>query len=152
MRRGLWPIPKSSARKAADLWLADAVPEERGAAGAVTPASATESPWLARSPISGMSAARRRQARERGTVYFHQCTAELEHANCGGCGHLHDRMTESIWIDSVIPKAFHMAAAACPLLIVNLGADGTRLCLVPIAIGTGAVGDEIDTVAAFRHP
>jgi phosphoribosylformylglycinamidine synthase len=132
-----------------------AVPEERGQRVLVTPRVGTESPWSSKATdivhVCGLDAVRRV---ERGTVYFIQCTAELEHAELRQlAAHLHDRMTESIWIDSVDPEGlFHMAAAR-PLRIVNLGADGhAALARANRDWGLALSSDEIDyLVAAFRN-
>src|SRR6266852_1904939 len=129
--------------------------EERGQRVLVTPRVGTESPWSSKATdivhVCGLDAVRRV---ERGTVYFIHCTAELEHAELRQlAAHLHDRMTESIWIDSVDPEGlFHMAAAR-PLQIVNLGADGhAALARANRDWGLALSNDEIDyLVAAFRR-
>src|SRR6266478_9010122 len=62
-------------------------------------------------------------------------------------------MTESIWIDSIDPKGLFHGAAARPLRIVNLGADGhAALARANRDWGLALSSDEIDyLVAAFRR-
>src|SRR5258708_22607573 len=84
--------------------------EERGQRVLVTPRVGTESPWSSKATdivhVCGLDAVRRV---ERGTVYFIQATAALGNEGLRKlAAHLHDRMTESIWIDSIDPKGlFH---------------------------------------------
>src|ERR1700736_427218 len=126
-----------------------------GHRGLVTPRVGTESPWSSKATdivhVCGLDAVRRV---ERGTVYFIQCTAELQHAELRQlAAHLHDRMTESIWIDSIDPEGLFHSAAARPLRIVHLGADGhAALAQANRDWGLALSSDEIDyLVAAFRH-
>src|ERR1700730_342643 len=100
--------------------------EEQGQRVLITPRVGTESPWSSKATdivhVCGLDAVRRV---ERGTVYFIQCTAELEPAELRRlAAHLHDRMTESVWIETIAPDNLFHAAAARPLRIVRLGADG----------------------------
>jgi phosphoribosylformylglycinamidine synthase len=93
----------------------------------VTPRVGTESPWSSKATdivhVCGLEAVRRV---ERGTVYFIDSTAPLEHAELRRlAAHLHDRMTESVWVESLEPEGmFHEGIAARPLRIVSLGKDG----------------------------
>src|SRR5216684_6702012 len=129
--------------------------EERGQRVLVTPRVGTESPWSSKATdivhVCGLDAVRRM---ERGTVYFIQSTAALEQAELRRlAAHLHDRMTESIWIDSIDPKGLFHSAAARPLRIVKLGTDGhAALARANRDWGLALSNDEIDyLVAAFRQ-
>ena len=131
-----------------------ALREEPGQRVLVTPRVGTESPWSSKATdivhVCGLDAVRRV---ERGTVYFIQSTAALEPEELRGlAAHLHDRMTESIWIDSIDPKGLFHGAAARPLRIVNLGADGhAALARANRDWGLALSSDEIDyLVTAFR--
>src|SRR3979490_2663077 len=75
-------------------------PEHRGQRILVTPRVGTESPWSSKATdivhVCGLDAVRRV---ERGTVYFIQAPAALDEAELRRlAAHLHDRMTESVWI------------------------------------------------------
>jgi phosphoribosylformylglycinamidine synthase len=103
-------------------------PADIGQRVLVTPRVGTESPWSSKATdiahVCGLDAVRRV---ERGTLYFIDSTAPLEHDELRRlAAYLHDRMTESVWIDSLEPEElFHMAgAAARPLRIVSFGKDG----------------------------
>jgi phosphoribosylformylglycinamidine synthase len=103
-----------------------ASPAHRGQRVLVTPRVGTESPWSSKATdivhVCGLDAVRRV---ERGTVYFIESSASLAHAELQQlAADLHDRMTESTWIDSVDPEGLFHGAAARPLRIVSLGADG----------------------------
>src|SRR5271165_2170060 len=120
----------------------------------VTPRVGTESPWSSKATdilhVCGLNAVKRV---ERGTVYFIEAAESLEHeelrrlALC-----LHDRMTESIWIDSLDPKGLFHSAAPRPLRAVSLGEDGhAALAKANRDWGLALSKDEIDyLVAAFR--
>src|ERR1700720_29187 len=88
---------------------------DRGQKILVTPRVGTESPWSSKATdivhVCGLDAVRRV---ERGTLYFIQATATLEHAELRQlAAQLHDRMTESVWIETMIPEGlFHAGAAA----------------------------------------
>jgi phosphoribosylformylglycinamidine synthase len=121
----------------------------------VTPRVGTESPWSSKATdivhVCGLDAVRRV---ERGTLYFIDSTAPLSHAELRQlAADLHDRMTESIWIESLeAQNLFHMAgAAARPLRIVSLGADGrAALGKANRDWGLALSSDEVDyLVAAF---
>src|SRR6202790_5145997 len=129
--------------------------EERGQRVLVTPRVGTESPWSSKATdivhVCGLTAVRRV---ERGTVYFIQSTATLEQAELRRLAvHLHDRMTESIWIDSIDPQGLFHGAAARPLRSVNLGMDGhAALARANRDWGLALSNDEIDyLIAAFRR-
>src|ERR1700761_7945478 len=71
----------------------------------VTPRVGTESPWSSKATdiahVCGLDAVTRV---ERGTVYFIESASPLSGAELGRlAAHLHDRMTESIWTDSIDP-------------------------------------------------
>ena len=132
-----------------------APPADTGQRVLITPRVGTESPWSSKATdiahVCGLEAVRRV---ERGTVYFVDSAAPLEHAELRRlAAHLHDRMTESVWIESLNPEElFHMAgAAARPLRIVSLGADGrAALGKANREWGLALSGEEIDyLVAAF---
>src|SRR5271165_5640460 len=131
-----------------------AVHQEQGHRVLVTPRVGTESPWSSKATdivhVCGLDAVKRV---ERGTVYFIEAAESLEHeelrrlALC-----LHDRMTESIWIDSLDPKGLFHSAAPRPLRAVSLGEDGhAALAKANRDWGLALSKDEIDyLVAAFR--
>jgi len=119
----------------------------------VTPRVGTESPWSSKATdivhVCGLDAVRRV---ERGTVYFIEATEALDAQELRRlAAHLHDRMTESIWIDSIDPLGLFHGAAARPLRTVKLGADGrAALSQANRDWGLALSGDEIDyLVAAF---
>jgi phosphoribosylformylglycinamidine synthase len=129
--------------------------EERGQRILVTPRVGTESPWSSKATdilhVCGLDAVRRV---ERGTVYFIQATAALDEAELRRlAAHLHDRMTESIWIESIDPRGLFHGAAARPLRIVSLGRDGhAPLARANRDWGLALSDDEIDyLVTAFRE-
>ncbi|HXI75751.1 MAG TPA: hypothetical protein VNH21_01355, partial [Steroidobacteraceae bacterium] len=119
----------------------------------VTPRVGTESPWSSKATdivhVCGLDAVRRV---ERGTVYFIESTAPLEQAQLRRlAAQLHDRMTESVWIDSIDPKGLFHGAAARPLRSVALGSDGrAALGQANRDWGLALSSDEIDyLVSAF---
>jgi phosphoribosylformylglycinamidine synthase len=120
----------------------------------VTPRVGTESPWSSKATdivhVCGLEAVRRV---ERGTVYFiESTTASLEAEQLRRlAAHLHDRMTESVWIDSINPEGLFHGAAARPLRSVALGRDGrAALARANRDWGLALSGDEIDyLVSAF---
>src|ERR1700676_4294534 len=129
--------------------------QERGQRVLVTPRVGTESPWSSKATdilhVCGLAAVRRV---ERGTVYFIESTATLEQGELRRlAAHLHDRMTESIWIDSIDPQGLFHGAAARPLRSVNLGMDGhAALARANRDWGLALSNDEIDyLIAAFRR-
>src|SRR5580698_9661864 len=130
-------------------------PAEVGQRLLVTPRLGTESPWSSKATdiahVCGLDAIRRL---ERGTVYFIDSTTPLSHADLGRLAvPLHDRMTESFWIESLEPEGlFHSAAVAPrPLRIVSLGRDGhAALGKANRDWGLALSGEEIDyLVRAF---
>src|SRR5258708_29001499 len=79
----------------------------------VTRRVGTESPWSSKATdivhVCGLNAVRRV---ERGTVFFLESAAPLTASELTRlAAHLHDRMTEAIWADSVEPKGLFHAAA-----------------------------------------
>jgi phosphoribosylformylglycinamidine synthase len=89
----------------------------------VTPRVGTESPWSSKATdivhVCGLREVRRV---ERGTVYFIESAAPLTGAELTGlAARLHDRMTESIWPDSLTPTGLFHAAAPRGLRHVALG-------------------------------
>src|ERR1700733_13433738 len=92
----------------------------------ITPRVGTESPWSSKATdiarVCGLSAVCRI---ERGTVYFINSSAPLTSAQLGKlAAHLHDRMTESTWIDSIDPAGLFPSAAPRGLRDVVLGDHG----------------------------
>ena len=130
-----------------------APPPQRGRRVLVTPRVGTESPWSSKATdilhVCGLDAVRRV---ERGTVYFIESTEELTPQELRKLSaHLHDRMTESIWIDSTEPEGLFHGAAARPLRTVALGRDGrAALGRANREWGLALSGEEIDyLVEAF---
>src|SRR6202035_5527790 len=98
----------------------------RGRQVLVTPRVGTESPWSSKATdilhVCGLDAVRRV---ERGTAYFIESTAALGRAELTRLAALlHDRMTESAWIDTLDPQGLFHDASARPLRVVGLGAEG----------------------------
>jgi phosphoribosylformylglycinamidine synthase len=130
--------------------------EEQGQRVLVTPRLGTESPWSSKATdivhVCGLDAVRRV---ERGTVYFMQCTETLQESELRQlAAHLHDRMTESVRVETLDPEGlFHVGAEPRPLRIVKLGADGhAALARANREWGLALSDDEIDyLVAAFRQ-
>src|ERR1700722_12755423 len=132
-----------------------APPAEVGRRVLVTPRIGTESPWSSKATdivhVCGLDAVRRV---ERGTLYFIDSTVTLSHAQLRHlAAQVNDRMTESVWIDSIEAEdLFHTAGAALrPLRIVSLGADGrAALGKANRDWGLALSSEEIDyLVAAF---
>ncbi len=103
-----------------------AAPEHRGQRILITPRVGTESPWSSKATdilhVCGLEAVTRV---ERGTVYFIEAPVRLEHAELERLApHLHDRMTESAWIETIDPEGLFHGAAARPLRTVRLGEEG----------------------------
>jgi len=128
-------------------------PACRGQRVLVTPRVGTESPWSSKATdilhVCGLQAVGRV---ERGTVYFIDSTATLSAAELRKlAAHLHDRMTESTWIDSIDPQGLFHGAAPRPLRSVRLGADGcAALAQANRDWGLALSAEEIDyLVAAF---
>ena len=139
-----------------------ASPEAPGPRGArenrhrilVTPRLGTESPWSSKATdilhVCGLDAVTRV---ERGTVYFIESSAALDAAALNRLGiALHDRMTESIWLDSLEPTGLFHSAAPRRLRKVALGSDGrTALRHANRDWGLALSNDEIEyLVQAFR--
>ncbi|HEX4150942.1 MAG TPA: phosphoribosylformylglycinamidine synthase [Steroidobacteraceae bacterium] len=98
---------------------------ERGQSLLVTPRRGTVSPWSSKATdiaqVCGLADVRRL---ERGTIYAIEATAELGADELEALGAaLHDRMTESVWLDTLEPPLFGVAAPR-PLREVALGRDG----------------------------
>jgi phosphoribosylformylglycinamidine synthase len=130
-------------------------PPHRGQPVLVTPRIGTESPWSSKATdilhVCGLDAVRRV---ERGTVYFIESTARLGSEELNGlAAHLHDRMTESAWIETLDPEGLFHDAAARPLRIVRLGDDGhAAIAQANRDWGLALSGDEIEyLVNAFRQ-
>jgi phosphoribosylformylglycinamidine synthase len=127
---------------------------DRGRQILVTPRIGTVSPWSSKATdiahVCGLQNLRRL---ERGTLYFVEAGADLPSEELRRLGSLlHDRMTESVWVGAAIPPdgLFHCAAAR-PLRIVALGADGhDELARANAEWGLALSDDEIDyLVTAF---
>ena len=130
-------------------------PPHRGQQVLVTPRIGTESPWSSKATdilhVCGLDAVKRV---ERGTVYFIESTARLGSEELKRlAAHLHDRMTESAWIETLDPEGLFHDAAARPLRIVRLGDDGhAAIAQANRDWGLALSGDEIEyLVNAFRQ-
>jgi phosphoribosylformylglycinamidine synthase len=126
--------------------------EERGQRLLVTPRLGTVSPWSSKATdiarVCGLEHVRRV---ERGTVYFIEASAPLGDAQLRAVGTLlHDRMTESVWPETLEPDLFR-AAGPRPLRVVTLAPDGhAALARANVEWGLALSGDEIDyLVQAF---
>ena len=102
------------------------VPDSRGQRVLVTPRVGTESPWSSKATdivhVCGLKSVLRV---ERGIVYFIEAGAALAGLELERLAvHLHDRMTESVWIDSIDPQGLFHGSAARPLRSVRLGENG----------------------------
>jgi phosphoribosylformylglycinamidine synthase len=126
---------------------------ERGQRLLVTPRLGTVSPWSSKATdiahVCGLKGVRRL---ERGTLYFIDAAGVLTDTELRELGALlHDRMTESLWVDTVDPDGLFHAAAPRPLRVVALGKEGhAALARANAAWGLALSGDEIDyLVTAF---
>jgi phosphoribosylformylglycinamidine synthase len=135
--------------------LADTPPGPRGGHKIlVTPRVGTESPWSSKATdilhVCGLSAVTRV---ERGTVYFIESDAALAVTDLNNlAAHLHDRMTESVWADSVEPVGLFHAAPPRPLRHVALGALGAEsLARANRDWGLALSSDEIDYLVRAFH-
>src|ERR1700722_17661068 len=127
---------------------------DRGQKILVTPRVGTESPWSSKATdivhVCGLGAVTRV---ERGTLYFLESTAPLAVTDLERlAGHLHDRMTESVWPDSLEPVGLFHSAPPRDLRHVALGASGREaLARANREWGLALSSDEIDyLVQAFR--
>ena len=125
---------------------------ERGQKLLVTPRLGTVSPWSSKASdiarVCGLTDVRRV---ERGTLYFLDARSPLGDRELEALGALlHDRMTESLWIDTMEPALFG-AEAPRPLRVVTLGHDGrAALARANAEWGLALSPEEIDyLVAAF---
>ncbi|MGO9513398.1 MAG: phosphoribosylformylglycinamidine synthase [Steroidobacteraceae bacterium] len=120
---------------------------ERGHRLLVTPRLGTVSPWSSKATdiahVCGLECVRRL---ERGTLYFIDAAAALNGAELRDLGALlHDRMTESLMVETLDPDGLFHAAAPRPLRVVNLGQDGrAALERANAAWGLALSSDEID--------
>jgi len=137
------------------LRVADSVLEPRGGHRIlVTPRVGTESPWSSKATdilhVCGLSAVARV---ERGTVYFIGSSAPLALADLNKlAAPLHDRMTESVWADSIEPMGLFHAAPPRPLRHVALGANGSEaLARANRDWGLALSGNEIDYLVRAFH-
>jgi phosphoribosylformylglycinamidine synthase len=120
----------------------------------VTPRVGTESPWSSKATdiahVCGLSAVSRL---ERGTLYFIQSVAPLVLSDLNRLAvDLHDRMTESTWVDSVEPEGLFHSAAPRALRSVVLGEHAhAALARANGEWGLALSSEEIDyLVQAFR--
>jgi phosphoribosylformylglycinamidine synthase len=125
--------------------------EERGRRALVTPRLGTVSPWSSKASdiarVCGLGCVRRL---ERGVLYFLDASAPLEAAALHSLGALlHDRMTESLWLDPDEPDLFS-AHTPRPLRIVGLGGEGrAALARANAEWGLALSSDEIDYLVDF---
>src|SRR6202030_706054 len=145
-----WPLADSERRLLEKLLTygpRTEAPAHRGQQVLVTPRVGTESPWSSKATdilhVCGLSAVTRV---ERGTVYFIGSTAPLAVDDLNKlAARLHDRMTESIWADSVEPLGLFHAAPPRALRQVALGALGSEaLARANRDWGLALSSDEID--------
>jgi len=133
--------------------VADSLREPRGHRILVTPRVGTESPWSSKATdilhVCGLSAVTRV---ERGTVYDVESTAALGVADLNKlAAHLHDRMTESVWADSVEPVGLFHAAPPRALRHVALGEGSEALARANRDWGLALSSDEIDYLVRAFH-
>jgi phosphoribosylformylglycinamidine synthase len=126
--------------------------EERGQQLLVTPRLGTVSPWSSKASdiahVCGLKDVRRL---ERGTSYVIEAEEPLAEQELRALGHLlHDRMTETLWIDTLEPDLFR-AAGPRPLKVVALGREPhAALARADSELGLALSRDEIDyLVEAF---
>ncbi len=131
----------------------EAPPPERGQPVLVAPRVGTVSPWSSKATdIARVCGLERVRRLERGTVYFIETRAPLSAAELTAlAADLHDRMTESVWVDTLLPEALFQQSPARPLRRVALGPDGqAALARANADWGLALSADEIDyLVAAF---
>ncbi|MDP9010046.1 MAG: phosphoribosylformylglycinamidine synthase [Pseudomonadota bacterium] len=120
----------------------------------VTPRVGTESPWSSKATdivhVCGLRAVNRV---ERGTLYLIESSAPLAIAELEQLAvHLHDRMTESVWAESLEPVGLFHSAPPRGLRHVALGAQGHEaLARANREWGLALSSDEIDYLEqAFR--
>jgi phosphoribosylformylglycinamidine synthase len=99
--------------------------QEGGQQLIVTPRTGTVSPWSSKATdiahVCGLGGIRRL---ERGTLYYIEASVGLDAASLSrAAAHLHDRMTESFWVEAEPVGMFHEAPAR-PLRVVSLRPNG----------------------------
>jgi phosphoribosylformylglycinamidine synthase len=120
----------------------------------VTPRIGTESPWSSKATdiahVCGLNEVSRL---ERATMYFLESSAPLALVDLNKLAAiLHDRMTESIWIDSEDPKGLFHSAAPRALRNVVLGEEGhAALARANQDWGLALSADEIDYLVKAFH-
>jgi phosphoribosylformylglycinamidine synthase len=136
-------------------FLPESAREPRGAHRIlVTPRVGTESPWSSKATdilhVCGLRAVSRV---ERGTVYFIESSAALSLGDLNRlASRLHDRMTESVWADSLEPNGLFHAAPPRLLRDVRLGADGHQaLARANQDWGLALSTDEIEYLVRAFH-
>jgi phosphoribosylformylglycinamidine synthase len=136
-------------------FLPESAREPRGAHRIlVTPRVGTESPWSSKATdilhVCGLRAVSRV---ERGTVYFIESSAALSLGDLNRlASRLHDRMTESVWADSLEPNGLFHAAPPRLLRDVRLGADGHQaLARANQDWGLALSPDEIEYLVRAFH-
>jgi phosphoribosylformylglycinamidine synthase len=113
----------------------------------VTPRLGTESPWSSKATdiarVCGLDAIARL---ERGTVYGVDVRCALPRERLVTlAARLHDRMTESVWLDTLEPAGLFHSAAARPLRSVALAVDAhAALARANEDWGLALSADEID--------
>jgi phosphoribosylformylglycinamidine synthase len=126
---------------------------ERGQSLLVIPRLGTVSPWSSKATdiahVCGLAAVQRL---ERGTLYFIEAAAPLGEGDLRGLGALlHDRMTESMLLDTQQPAGLFHSAPPRPLRVVALGREGhAALARANAEWGLALSDDEIEyLVQAF---
>jgi phosphoribosylformylglycinamidine synthase len=120
----------------------------------VTPRVGTESPWSSKATdiahVCGLGAVLRL---ERGTLYFIQTESPLGHDCLNNLAlDVHDRMTESTWVDCLEPTGLFHAAAPRALRTVALGDDGrAALARANREWGLALSSEEIDYLVRAFH-
>jgi phosphoribosylformylglycinamidine synthase len=120
----------------------------------VTPRVGTESPWSSKAgDILHVCGLRTVGRVERGTLYQVECRRPLAPAELSDlASQLHDRMTESVWLDTLEPQGLFHRGAPRPLRVVALEGDA-RAALVHAdrQWGLALSREEIDYLARAFH-
>jgi phosphoribosylformylglycinamidine synthase len=112
----------------------------------VTPRTGTVSPWSSKATdIAKVCGLRSVTRLERGTLYSLRSAEALDTAAlCAIAAQLHDRMTESVWLEHTDPQALFGSAPARPLRSVPIGGGRAALAHANRDWGLALSEDEID--------